>query len=620
MPLRLLLRLHCFAFFSEEIKGHSLTFVPVSVELFPPSGIMNHLQQQQLAQQLAQQQQVQGNVQMTPQQYQMYQLQQQALQQQALQQQALQAQQQQLMNANPALLNDQSQRLNVDSQIELWDHQKAMLFRMAEIEWQNQNSTVSTIAVMNDEPGVGKSFPLLALILREKERTGQTQNLLVLPENLVSQWVESIKAFSKTLTFGLLNTYSVVSQLYNDMRPLILADICITTSIYYNVIQQIMTSRKNWFNRVILDEADSLSFFLEHPIPSKNIWLVSASVDQLNTGAYARFKSSNVVKCDPKFVLRSIKLPPIDEHVHVCVEPYVELMRGVIGRLAGLNAHDYTGLKFPNLRGENVHNAKEAFSAVFRDWSAELGNIVENLPKLQDAMQNNPLDLSVQETYKETMLKKEALVSRLKIIYDKVDRKLCAICVEPLTFEQVPMTSPCCVATFCTACWATHLGRFGKCIKCFRPLQESQLVKGSVTNDADVLVQGKNKIEIFEEVFEVEKNRPDFRGLFFSDFSGSLKHIFPIFERAGLKFAEIEGSSKSIDKAIEDYKTGRKPILVISSQSFGAGMNLEMTTSLFLFHKSDRRQQVIGRAQRFGRRNNLHLHEFFYPNEMERRV
>jgi SNF2 family DNA or RNA helicase len=56
----------------------------------------------------------------------------------------------------------------------------------------------------------------------------------------------------------------------------------------------------------------------------------------------------------------------------------------------------------------------------------------------------------------------------------------------------------------------------------------------------------------------------------------------------------------------------------MNTQHFGSGLNLENTTDMVLFHKIDteNEKQVIGRAQRYGRKEPLNVHYLLYENEM----
>ena len=63
-------------------------------------------------------------------------------------------------------------------------------------------------------------------------------------------------------------------------------------------------------------------------------------------------------------------------------------------------------------------------------------------------------------------------------------------------------------------------------------------------------------------------------------------------------FEYLEGNEKKIEKVISGYKYGDCNILLINSLAYGAGLNLENTTDIILFHHSDRKEQFIGRAQK----------------------
>jgi SNF2 family DNA or RNA helicase len=65
----------------------------------------------------------------------------------------------------------------------------------------------------------------------------------------------------------------------------------------------------------------------------------------------------------------------------------------------------------------------------------------------------------------------------------------------------------------------------------------------------------------------------------------------------------LSGTSTTINNSIENFKNGNKPIILLNTQYFGSGLNLEMTTDVIVYHKlSDvDLKQAIGRAQRIGR-------------------
>ena len=66
-----------------------------------------------------------------------------------------------------------------------------------------------------------------------------------------------------------------------------------------------------------------------------------------------------------------------------------------------------------------------------------------------------------------------------------------------------------------------------------------------------------------------------------------------------------------------DYKVCNSKILLANSSLFGCGMNLENSTHIIFVHKMNKKMknQVIGRAQRMGRKGALHIIFLEYENE-----
>ena len=85
-----------------------------------------------------------------------------------------------------------------------------------------------------------------------------------------------------------------------------------------------------------------------------------------------------------------------------------------------------------------------------------------------------------------------------------------------------------------------------------------------------------------------------------------------------MSFEYVKGNSNQIKCTIDRYKEGNTQILLVNTHHFGSGLNLENTTDLILFHKFDTEieKQVIGRAQRYGRKEPLNVHYLLYENEM----
>tara|TARA_B110000261_G_C13050737_1_gene344117 strand:+ start:453 stop:767 length:315 start_codon:yes stop_codon:yes gene_type:complete len=93
--------------------------------------------------------------------------------------------------------------------------------------------------------------------------------------------------------------------------------------------------------------------------------------------------------------------------------------------------------------------------------------------------------------------------------------------------------------------------------------------------------------------------------------------MYPNLEKAQVSFSHLKGNQQQCNYIIEKYKTSDLDVLLINSKHYGSGLNLENTTDIVLFHKfTDQiEKQVIGRAQRTGRKDSLNV--WYLLNEQE---
>ena len=73
-----------------------------------------------------------------------------------------------------------------------------------------------------------------------------------------------------------------------------------------------------------------------------------------------------------------------------------------------------------------------------------------------------------------------------------------------------------------------------------------------------------------------------------------------------------------IEKTVNQYKNGSHlDVLLLNSKFSGSGINLENTTHMVIYHNmtSEITQQIIGRAQRPGRKSPLTIYRLLHENE-----
>lgn len=147
------------------------------------------------------------------------------------------------------LLTDENLKdsFSFSGDIELWPHQKAMLNRCVDIE-----ESEAKYGIMNDMPGAGKTFVILALIFKDleyKRENGKT--IIVVPFNIFTQWQEAIKKCNIKYRIAILDNYEDVSSL--ALSPYVLSnnDILLTTNTFFPTIATNMAFNSFKVKRVV---------------------------------------------------------------------------------------------------------------------------------------------------------------------------------------------------------------------------------------------------------------------------------------------------------------------------------------------------------------------------------
>jgi SNF2 family DNA or RNA helicase len=127
-----------------------------------------------------------------------------------------------------------------------------------------------------------------------------------------------------------------------------------------------------------------------------------------------------------------------------------------------------------------------------------------------------------------------------------------------------------------------------------------------------------DKYQNLELILSSLQNKEDAKVLIFAAFDNTFINVIPILKKVGINYEYVKGNSNQIRCTIERYKEGNTKVLLMNTQHFGSGLNLENTTDMVLFHKFDteNEKQVIGRAQRYGRKDPLNVHYLLYENEL----
>ena len=476
-----------------------------------------------------------------------------------------------------------------------------------------------------------------------------------------------------------INTASSSTSVNNDVSSRISArndrvaqtlsqyNLVLVTSTIYNRFAQFLTEHKIKLQRAIYDEVDNLNVSGCKHVDANFIWFITASYGNIlypkghnkyepAIGRYVWYSngikhsgflknilidlhynvSRNmmkvlIVKNSEGYVEASLSLPEINTNYILCRTPHeINVLNGVVDRniMNHLNADDIQGA-LAYLSSSQKSTEVNIISRVIEKYTRQVTNIKLQLNMTQELHFENETDRRNEihrlEKHMETMTKKIDLITeRIK------ENDLCTICYD--TASNKTLTS-CCQNTFCFKCINVWLAQSHVCPLCkikmnigdLFVIDETAVDQPSTESDHDTDIfdplkpNPKNdKFQNLELILSSLKNKEDAKVLIFAAFDNTFTNVVPILQRLGTHYEYVKGNSNQIRCTIERYKEGNTKVLLMNTQHFGSGLNLENTTDMILFHKFDteNEKQVIGRAQRYGRKEPLNVHYLLYENEM----
>lgn len=499
-------------------------------------------------------------------------------------------------------LNKNSKIIGQPSEIkvDLKQHQLAMLYRCLSIEKNVYKKQEFPYCIMSDKPGAGKTAIIISLILCDKTLYGKTQNLIVVPQNIHTQWINEFDKFAgDTLTIKSFIEYSDISGLFFDTSSLEEYDVFITTSLYYDMIINVLRQNDINIKRLIFDEIDTISNGIINNIEEKYsydikratneddekkdyissenkiIWFISASFENCVTKTGFTFRDKHVplsylpeiiCKCEDEFIDNNFKLDEpeiITKNCQDLSDDYFECLSP--SQLDNINSLSY----------QNIHSV---YTNEIATNSYDILNII-----IDDYIYSINKDTEIINSFKTRIMKSKnhqtILEKEKNIVFCK---KLIDIC------HSIKCSSNC--------------------------KDKAECIKNKINN----ISYSNTKLNILHEVFKGINKDKD-KVLIFSDFTGSFKQVSSILEKYNIKYTELDGgNTHSIDKSIDMYKNNDTTVLMIDSSSQGCGMNLENTSHLIFLHKTGEvlHNQIIGRAQRPGRTNKLKIIKLLNHNEL----
>lgn len=324
-----------------------------------------------------------------------------------------------------------------------------------------------------------------------------------------------------------------------------------------------------------------------------------------------------ILKNDPEYVKASFMLEEPARYYVVCdydrnlfiVKDYVSAE--VLNRLS---AGDIKGA-IEKIDCEKVNSNDNLVELVTKDISNNLHNAKLELQMKQSIVYSSKK--SKEDSIARSQEKVFELESKINNIRHKImNEDICPICYDKVVNTTV---TPCCNTKYCLEC-ITMCATTGNssCPFCRAELKMNDLI---ILTDTENIGGGekasilKDKIFALRNIIASGMKNPNFKLLIFADYDASFDNLLSLLSEFNLKYFMIKGSSSSISKNIDNYKStdqhniNKIDVLLLNSNHCGSGINLENTSDLVIYHDmtDSKITQVIGRAQRPGRTSKLNI-------------
>ena len=477
-------------------------------------------------------------------------------------------------------------------------------------------------------------------------------SLLIVPHNLMPQWKNILYQFTE-LDWISMNHIGHCTKTNEERWHQ-----CDLVLLNYNLYRKIQKNIETYlWNRVFVDEIQVFHKRFTTP-PARFTWFITATPDSYLFTKYGapysirqmtgtvenrippwmiQFPDSYIIRCQSSFIHQSLQLPPYQHHIIRCRSPtYLRELAEDLSNGVGLfQRHEINALIQHDFKYFSSRYGKE--TKTIEEVCENLGHrILRHIRELQikvdtfhahladindDNERERNIYLTRYEKYKKLLQNEEQKYNDLK---ERIQgEQWCTICYNDFTETRV--TTQCCGHSFCVSCLFQSFRHGQTCPICRHKYKngdtifyfdKEKLNPSELFQQLNDTSQGKDKITTLFEFIQ-EPTRHHSKILIFLPNDHEQENIARRLRRENYSFCMLKGTGKQIDTMIQQYNAGNIPILLLNANYYGCGLNLEQTDYLLLYHQLDKHmeQQVIGRAQRIGRKKPLHVYSLQYSSE-----
>ena len=538
----------------------------------------------------------------------------------------------------------------------LFPHQKANIYSMEALEERKKSILPSgdvleaNIGILGDPPGTGKTKTILGLITRNKmpwdlvltdvlrQKCSNLEgsirimrtitlsafqtNLIITPLSILTQWETEIK--DTDLSYLMIRTRA-------DIKNLEQYEVVICASTMYASIAGLY--QDCCFKRLIYDEMDSCYIPNMPEVNAGFYWFISATFEEtikrINRSRTIHFmkrlfmniisieyaasdvmaaisvissqalRDMRPVPSEHKTIYYGARRAPVVNHLgHYLDANAIQMIdagniKEAIQHLGGTEQD----VNLADLVRSRAAKAVRDAEAKIREYATKPRQLAEWRKRLSDA-QHSLSDIE----------------NRIK----NIEIENCGLCREEM---KHPVLMHCCQQTCCVRCIVRWLHPLPEktCPFCRHVKPEFVHMKAYSPSDEKEPKDDDKKIVIGDDKFEnlvriVEKGG---KVLLFSSHDNQFTQISATLKAHDISFVFLVGAATRRSNLLKSFVEGDVQVLILNSRSNGAGLNLQITTDIVVWHTMppSLMRQVIGRACRYGLTHGVTVHKFFSEDQ-----
>lgn len=525
----------------------------------------------------------------------------------------------------------------------LYQHQLASVYDMEKREEQkfimNGDMHIETnIGVNADKTGYGKTLSMVTMIFRDNmdwnmsipysltqtktlaggriKKTNTTYynkidtTIVLASQSIIHQWYEELE--KTPLAIKMITSRKIIETTLIDNYDVVL----VTPSMYNGLVSKYYGFA---WKRFIFDEPGHIKVPGMRKIVAGFNWFITATPDSIISkhkncrnsfireliqdagwNSFSQYFSYLIVKNEDSFINFSFSMPIPIHNYYKCYNPMYKAVRGFVGNRISemISAGNISGA-IKALGGGNTQNIVELVKKKKLD---EIDEITSRIRILFIRNKKNQIEF-LEKRIKHIELQIKELGSR----YEEILSGNCNICFERI---RNPVMETKCQNIFCGKCLLKWLENKNTCPLCRCDIDKKNLTYIGDSHSFTSQIEEKKPQTKIDTIVRIIKENPNGKFIIFSSWDETFTPICNILIKNNIKFIEVNGTVNTRKKNIYEYKSGKINVIFLNSRFNGAGINLQETTDIIVYHEmtDNTLNQIIGRANRLGRIKQVNVH------------